>query len=244
MNVKRLFYCFLVLGFLFSGSVAAAEKLYLNTGTRAPYTTEQQQGFLDLLITELFGRLGYEAEVPVYNASARALANANDGVDAGVAMRIAGLEKKYPNLIRIQEKLIDNDFVAYSLSKDIAVDGWASLKPYPVGYILGWQIFERNLPPDVDRTKVKDPQQLFFMLQMGRVNVALYERWQGLWRAKQLDLKVQIHEPPLAQVKMYIYLHKKYAHLVGPAAEALAEMKRDGTWDEIAEKTLRPLLPK
>ncbi len=139
--------------------------------------------------------------------------------------------------------MIDNDFVAYSLNEDVVVDSWDSLKPYPVGYILGWQIFERNLPSDVSRFKTKDPQQLFLLLQKGRVDVALYERWQGMWRAKQLNLKVQVHEPPLARVAMYIYLHKKYVHLVTPAAEALAEMKRDGSWDAIAEKTLMSLLP-
>ncbi|MES9903208.1 MAG: hypothetical protein ABW168_11115 [Sedimenticola sp.] len=234
----------LALLLLFCAGAASAEKLFLNTGTGAPYTTELRQGFLDLLISELFGRLGYEAEVSVYGASARALKNANEGVDAGVAMRIAGLEKKYPNLIRVPEKLIDNDFVAYSINQNITVDDWESLRPYQVGYILGWQIFERNLPSEVDGTKVVNPQQLFLLLQKERIEVALYECWQGLWRARQLGLDIQMHDPPLASVEMYIYLHKKYAHLVDRVAEVLAGMKQDGSWDAITGRTLTPLMPK
>jgi polar amino acid transport system substrate-binding protein len=227
------------------GAVAdAAEKMQFNTGTRAPYTTEDQQGFLDLLIAELFKRVGHEAEVIVYSASARALANANSGIDAGVAMRIKGLEAKYPNLIRVPEKLIDNDFVAYSKGLPLITASWQSLDNYTVGYILGWQVFEKNLPQGVTREKVGDVQQLFSILERGRIELALYERWQGLWRARNEGLTVTLHEPPLAQSEMFIYIHNSYAHLVDRVAEALSEMKRDGSYQAIVAQTLTPLIQK
>jgi hypothetical protein len=37
---------------------------------------------------------------------------------------------------------------------------------------------------------------------------------------------------------MFMYLHKKHAHLAEPAARALRAMKADGTWRRIAAQSL------
>ncbi len=219
----------------------AEDKLQLNTGTLSPYTTADQQGFLDLMIKDLFQRIGVDAEVVVYSASARALANANSAKDAGVAMRIKGLEKRFPNLIRVPEKLIDNDFVAYSKDLDVVTDNWQSLKPYRVGYILGWQVFEKNLDKSQTKEKVINPMQLFTQLQSDKVDLVLYERWQGLQLAKNLGIDIKQHQPVLHKNEMYIYMHKKYAHMVTPLSEALVQMKKDGSYQRIIDKTLSPL---
>jgi polar amino acid transport system substrate-binding protein len=223
-------------------AAGAAEPLLLNTGTRYPYTSEDGQGFLDLAIAEAFRRVGRDARVAVYAASKRALAHANAGIDDGAAMRVRGLEASLPNLIRVPEKLIDNDFVAYSLRRDMRIVDWGSLRPYDVGYILGWKVFERGLGANGAATRVRGPEQLFTLLAKRRVDAVLYERWQGLWRARRLGLDVVVHEPPLARREMFIYLHKKHADLVKPVARALRAMKRDGTYQAIVDRVLTPLL--
>ena len=220
---------------------ADAAKLMLNTGTRAPYTTEAKTGFLDLVIAEVFRRIGHQAEVPVYGASARALSDANEGIDDGAAMRVKGLEKKYPNLIRVPEKVIDNDFVAYSKNLRVNTNSWVALKAYDVAYILGWKVFERGLKGAKNVTLPRNADQLITLIKNDRVDIILYERWQGLKRAKDQGLKLRVHEPPLAKREMYMYLHKKHAALVDGAAKALADMKRDGTYQAIIDKTLTPL---
>ncbi|MES9878340.1 MAG: hypothetical protein ABW162_12320 [Candidatus Sedimenticola sp. PURPLELP] len=240
--IKTALVISLILGMSVS-ELTAGETLTLNTGTRNPYTTEEGQGFLDQVIGELFRRIGEKAEVTVYDASARALANANNGIDAGAAMRIKGIEKKYPNLVMVPEKLIDNDFVAYTLRYDYKIESWADLSSYLTGYILGWQIFERQLPPGTQAEKAVDPGQLFTLLQKGRVDVILYERWQGLWRAGHMGMDVLTHEPPLAQRAMYIYLHRRHAHLVESLSAELARMKQDGSYQAIVARTLTPLTP-
>ncbi|MCW8914965.1 MAG: transporter substrate-binding domain-containing protein [Magnetovibrio sp.] len=212
-----------------------------NTSTSAPYVTDDQQGFQDLVIAEAFKRLGLKARVEKYDASARALINANDGVDDGVAMRIKGLEANFPNLVRVQERLIVNDFVAYSRGLDLRSETWESLKPYMVGYINGWVIFERNLPSNQPKATVRDPQQMFAMLNKQRIDVALYERWQGLYNAHSSGLIVKVHEPPLASVDMYMYVHKKHAKLAQPLAKVLRAMKADGTYQAIYDKSLTVL---
>jgi len=47
--------------------------------------------------------------------------------------------------------------------------------------------------------------------------------------------------PPLARVEMFIYLNKKHAALVPKAAQALVEMKTDGSYQKLYDAYLKPL---
>ncbi|WP_170827100.1 substrate-binding periplasmic protein [Magnetovibrio blakemorei] len=223
---------------------AEPQTYVLNTSTGEPYANDAGTGFQDLVVAEAFKRIGLKGRVERYVASARALINANEGIDQGVAMRVMGLDKKYPNLVRVDERLIENDFVAYSRDLNFSTDSWQSLEPYVVALINGWVIFERNLSPTQSKTAVTEPDQMFAMLAKKRVDVVLYERWQGLYRARLSGLDVRIHEPPLASVNMYMYVHQDYAHLAPKLAQALRDMKADGTYQAIFDKALTPLMQK
>lgn len=220
----------------------AAETLVISTGNGPPFTTPQRDGFFDQLLAEAFRRVGSQAEMRVHESSERALINANLGIDDGVAARIKGLEVQYPNFVRVPEKLFDNDFVAYSLHFEFATPDWQSLAPYHVAYLIGWKIFENNLAGKREATQVKDAAQLFSLLQQERTDVVLYERWQGLWRARAMGLPVKTMEPPLARQEMYCYLNRKHAELVPKVAAALAAMKRDGSYQRIFDATLTSLV--
>jgi polar amino acid transport system substrate-binding protein len=113
-----------------------------------------------------------------------------------------------------------------------------------VALINGWVIFERNLSPTQAKTAVTEPDQMFAMLAKNRVDIVLYERWQGLYRARLSGLDVRVHEPPLASVDMYMYVHQDYAHLAPKLAQALRDMKADGTYQAIFDLTLTPLTQK
>ena len=219
----------------------AGGALVLNTGVRAPYTQPDRSGFLDRLVAELFRRVGLRAEVQVYEASERAMQNANAGIDDGIAMRIKGLEAQYPHLIRVPEKVIDNDFVAYSRRHDFPTRSWDALAPYHVAHIIGWKVFENNLGSRGEITRVRNAELLFELLRQDRADVILYERWQGLWWAREMALEAHLLEPPLASQEMFIYLNRKHAALVGPVAAALAAMKKDGSYRRIFDETLKPL---
>ena len=52
---------------------------------------------------------------------------------------------------------------------------------------------------------------------------------------------MKVHEPPLASVDMYMYMHKEHAHLVPKLAQALKDMKADGTYRKIFDEILTPL---
>lgn len=215
-----------------------AQMLRLNSGVGAPYLQEDKKGFLDLLIPEVFRRLGVPAEGVRYAGAERAMINANTGIDDGVALRIKGLEKTYPNLVRIEEKIIDNDFIAYSMHLDFATTGFDALKSHQVGYINGWKIFEAGLLPETPVTKVQDAEQLFTLLENGRVDLVLFERWQGNHILRQRGIKAHALRPALVTTEMFMYLHAKHAHLVEPAAQALRAMKADGSYQRIAMQSL------
>lgn len=217
----------------------AAPGIVLTSGAQAPYATPERQGFLDQLIAAVFRELGLEAELLIYpTATERAMLNASEGVDDGLAMRVAGLERQYPHLIRVPEPVTVNDFVAFSTRHRFATRNWQSLRPYGVGYISGWKVFEQNVPTGRDVTQVRDAQQLFTLLARDRVDVVLYERWQGLAHTRAMGLAVQVMEPPLVRTPMYIYLHKKHAALVPRVAQVLARFKNDGTYDRLHDATL------
>lgn len=215
-----------------------AEPLRLNSGVGAPYFQPDKKGFLDLLVPEVFRRVGVAAVAVRYEASERAMINANNGVDAGVAMRIRGLEKIYPNLVLVDEKVLDNDFVAYSRQLGLATTDFGVLKDYHVGYIHGWKVFEAGVPPGTAVTKAKDADQLFGLLANDRADLILFERWQGnhILRARGIEARMLL--PPLATTEMYMYLHKNHAHLAEPVARALRAMKADGAYRRIAVQTL------
>ncbi|HEY0832454.1 MAG TPA: transporter substrate-binding domain-containing protein [Azospirillum sp.] len=237
----RFLAALLVAGTL-AGRADAADRLFINTGVGAPYVQEDRQGFLDLLVGEVFRRLGHEAEIAFYASAERALMNADSGVDDGDALRVRGLEAIYPNLIRVPEKVIDNDFVAYSLRQDVATTGWDALRPFQLGFIIGWKIFEANLGQGFQTTSVQNADQLFTLLAADRADLVLYEEWQGRWIARRRGLPVKVLNPPLLSTEMFMYLNRKHAALVEPAAAALRAMKADGTYDAIARRTLVPLL--
>ena len=221
-------------------SACAAEPLRLNSGVSDPYFQPGKKGFLELLIPEIFKRICVEAEAVQYMASERAMINANNGIDDGIALRIKGLEKSYPNLVRVEEKIIDNEFVAFSIRHAFATTSFDTLRGHQVGYINGWKVFETNLPADIATTKVQDVTQLFNLLANDRADIVLYERWQGEHVVSKHDIKATMLRPPLVTTEMFMYLHKKHAHLAEPAAQALRRMKSDGSYQRIAAQTLPP----
>jgi polar amino acid transport system substrate-binding protein len=219
----------------------AANVLVINTTGKPPLNTPQRNGFMDLVAAEALRRIGYRLET-VQLPAERGLTNSNAGVDDGEMSRIAGLERLYPNLIRVPEKIMDWEFNAFT-NKSIHINGkWSDLSPYAVAYINGWKILEKNVPDEAEITRVQNPRQLFALLHKERTDFIIYERWGGLnIIQKQKFDEMRIIMPPLAVKDMYIYLHKKHEKLVPQVARALYEMKQDGAYQRIHNQTLAPL---
>jgi len=236
--LKIILSSFLTCSFTFSVS---AKELTINTTGKPPLNTADASGFMDLVTKEALNRIGYSLKT-IQLPAERGLKNVNSGIEDGEMSRIKGLEKLYPNLVRVPEKIMDWEFVAFSFQKIDLSHGWSGLLPYSVSYINGWKILEKNVPKKAEQTKVRTPEQLFSILSKKRTDLILYERWGGLLFTKEHHLRnVKIQSPPLATKEMFIYLHKKHLDIVPKLAASLKSMKTDGSYQEIFNKLLKPL---
>ena len=222
-------------------SHAAENILVLNNTNDAPYTTAAGDGYLDIIAREAFRRCGLSLQL-VKQPPERGLLNANSGQLDGDLTRIKGIEKLYPDLVMVPEKLIDWEFVAFA-NKPAMVTNWETIYASPVGHIIGWKIFEQMLQGAPAVTVAQDAEQLFTLLSLKRVNVILYEKWLGLAMAKQLGLNNMSHNMlPLQKREMFIYLHKRHQQYVPRLANALREMKQQGFYTQVYQTHLKPFI--
>lgn len=220
-------------------SPALCATVVFNTANKPPNAADDHTGLCDSIMTEACRRLGLVLKI-VNLPSERALINANEGIDDGNFARIKGLEKRYPNLIRVDEEITTFEFVAFSAGPAFRTEGWESLRPYRVGVITGWKMLEDHITGVAALTKVRDERLLFGLLAAGKTDLVVYDRQQGRVLVKQLGLPgIKPLEPPLAVERMYPYLHKRHAALVPKLEQVLRAMKQDGTFQRIVAEALR-----
>ena len=209
----------------------AADRPVLTVSTN---NTPLDRKALQALSEEAFRRAGVGLQL-VSLPSERSLVAANQGEVDGEGLRVAGLEDSYGNLVRVPERYVAISFVAFARDRTISVaQGWDSLKPHRVAFIHGWKMFESNASAARTVNKVDKPEQLFQMLEHGRIDLALYTLADGAAQVRKLGLQgVVALSPTLKDVDMYLYLHRKHAALVPKIASALREMKADGSHQRI-----------
>ncbi len=208
---------------------ARAETLTISTNN-APL---DRQALHDLS-KEAFRRIGVDFTL-VSLPSERSLHSANLGEVDGEGLRVPGLASQYPNLVQVPERYIGISFVAFAKDASIRLDhGWDSLKPHRVAFINGWKMFEGNAGGARSVSKVDKAEQMFLMLDGGRIDLALYTRADGVALARHMGLSsIAPLAPALKDVDMYLYLHRKHEALVPKLARALREMKADGSYSRI-----------
>lgn len=219
-------------------SLAGQTPLCLNTFAGPPLSTHDHTGYYDRILLEAFSRL----KIPVtigHLPAERSLQNANSGIDDGDFVRIYGMERRYPNLIMVPEKIDDFEFVAFTKTLQLQSVNWAALSPYQVGVVRGWKILEENLSNVEKLILVKNQELLFTLLKNNRADVVVYSKHEGSYMLQKLGIAdAIILEPPLDVKPMYLYLNKKHAELAAPLAEVLKKMKEDGTYAAIAQQSL------
>lgn len=235
----RILYAIMLVIALSMARPAHSQTIVLNTANDSPNSTYDHTGICDRIMTEAFRRMGITLKI-VNLPSERALVNANEGLDDGNFARVEGLDKQYPNLIRVSEEITTFEFVAFSRKAAFKTAGWDSLKPYNVGIITGWKILENNIAGVKSLTKVSDELLLFKLLLNAKVDVVVYDRMQGKVVLNRLAAEgIRELKPPLAVKGMYPYLHKRHADLVPKLEHTLWAMKKDGTFKRIVGETLR-----
>jgi len=240
-NILFFFLCLLV------STPVLSQTIVLNTAFGSPVSNDAQTGFADVVLSEAFRRIGYTLETQRLPAE-RALINANQGIDDGDLLRVAGLQKKYTNLIQVPEKIMAIDMVLFSKNEpSFVVNGWESVASHSLAIITGWKIMEENfgrLGNQIEIIKTDNAEQLFTLLAKDRVDFIAYSNWSGLGYLKAHNItNVTMLDPPLARPALYTYLHKKHKKQVPGLTAAIREMKADGTFQAMFDRLLKPYLP-
>ncbi|WP_052078417.1 substrate-binding periplasmic protein [Spirochaeta lutea] len=213
----------------------AEEPVIISTSYQNFLSNCQGTGMLDEIILEAFRRVGGRAKV-VYNPTEQALYDVNAGIFQGELNRVAGMEKDFPNLVRVPEANMVMDFVAFS-RQALQIRSWEDLRELSIGIVRGWKILEEQTADFPWVILVPTQVELFTMLDKGRIDVALYDYATGYTVLADLGYQGIRHlEPPLATRPMYLYLHRDYRELVQPLADALRAMKADGTYQEMVSR--------
>ena len=233
----------ILLLFCLNASASMPQVVRINSGYTPPLSTPDQDGYFDLLLKEAFSRIGLTVEIVLLPAE-RSLVEAARGQADGDVGRVAAIADIYPDLLMVPEPVLDQrQFVAFSLHPCSTPD-WASLAGKHIGFLRGWKIFEQNRILAASSIRTETLEQLFLLLEMGRIDLALTARLDGLVMTKNLGLdNVVVCEPPLAVQTMYLYLHRKHADLVLPLSNALREIKNDGTAETIKTRLARDYVP-
>ncbi len=221
---------------LFAASVASlpAEPLVFASSYSPPYSSEDYPGILERILTEACERIG--VEVAFRNLPAeRALADANAGFVDGVVARVENMERMYYHLVRIRSASIESrDFVAFSRGGVPPILSWNDLAAYNITYVRGWKIFENNATAAKSAVAVDSTRRAFELLARNRTDVVLNARLDGTLMAAELGIDdIRIHEPPLASLSLYPYVHRRNARYILALTAALEEMKADGTFVRI-----------
>lgn len=203
-------------------------------------------GTVDTVISEVilrkaYNKLGIGIAIKEYPGE-RALKLANAGRVAGDVQRIDGLGEKYQNLIQVRPAINFIEGAVFSKTARITVSGWDSLKPHRIGLIRGIKFAEINTK-GMKTEKVPDYENLFRMLQKGRVDIAISPRLNGHYQLKRLGI-TGIHEllPPVQKFQLFHYLHKKNVNLVPKLSQVLSAMQNSGELDRLRNHIVSVIL--
>lgn len=227
------------------GRAFAVDEVFFVGG--APLDTYQPR-VITALLTEAFWRNGIKFRAEHY-PSARSLLMSDSGRADGELHRVYEFHEvsqgKYPNLVRIESQLMSIYLAVFSNRKDITIRQWSDMEGAYIGYMRGRQNVKQHLSALKDASIYPQNTEygLFKMASDGRVDYAVSESFEG-WRMLQQHPELQsvTEVGKLEETKIYAYMNKKHAKLAKRIAATLEDMKRDGSFQRIVDKTVAELL--
>lgn len=213
----------------------AAEEMRIATGHGAISQTALS------VLREAYRRVGIPVRETATQAD-QALKEANRGELDGVPARVAGLENRYPNLIRIPVAVVTVDAMAFGNKVPLVLHNWDSLRPYRIGILKGVQ-YAADGTRGMQVESFGDNAQLFAKLESEEIDFAVATRIEGVLMMRELRTKrVTMLEPPLGRVVLYHYLHASHRDLVPKLTASLTAMEREGRMRHILQQTLARML--
>lgn len=212
---------------------ANAERLVISQN-QGSQTHSLAQG----IVQEVYAELGIDVEFQQYPAM-RGVVLANAGTVDGDVARIDGIERSYPNLIRVPTPIFQLRAYAYGLDERISVDDWSDLQGLRVGIIYGVEYMEVGTR-GIERERYQRFDAMFNALFARRIDVAISSRPQvaEISVINQDQTKLHILGRPLRDAPLYHVLHKKHGELVSRVDRQLRSMQETGRLDELYQSLL------
>ena len=243
-------FCFFIASLVYANNAVTASAAARALNLKCPLACYQKEKVListfkkyplSLTVSEIvksaYAKLGVGVEVR-YLPGKRSLHYSNTGHADGELFRIQGIEQVYPNLMRVPVAIMELETIAYAKRTDIVIDGWASLKPYKIGFLRGFKKAEKNTQ-GMHIYSAEQMSSLFNLLVNGRVDLVVESRIGGKNSLdSQFHASVMSLEPPIAKFKIFHYLHRENKSLLLGLTKVLEEMQTSGELQQIIDQMI------
>jgi hypothetical protein len=225
---------------LFALSITAGATTIKNTmNNTADIEFAAIEGLVDqkigkLILTDIYQELGLKIQIMSFSSN-RAQYEANFGPKAGEVMRVWSYGDINKNLIRVPTPYYSITTSAFSLKKSaITINNIHDLKGCKITRLRGIK-HTKNITKDLPFiSKSSSSESMFKLVQQGNVDIALTNYMEGTEILKTLKLEDEIvASAPLAEQKLYHYLHKDHKALVSKVDDVIKKFKRNGKLAQI-----------
>jgi len=230
----------LLLSMALISSIARAQELRIVAIERNPVSWVASR-----LLACVYEHAGLRLRVEALPAIRAGLVAATDSAD-GELLRRHDYPVRSPQLLRVDPSYYGISLVAFSMpDRSVKVQQPADLARYAVASIRGLttaQTLTDALPGSSPVTLVGSPEQMFQMLQLHRVEVALETRLAGSYTAARLGLRDLVVSPPLARFELHHYLSVRHRALMPRISASIQTMKKSGALDRMTAQFERELM--
>jgi polar amino acid transport system substrate-binding protein len=185
-----------------------------------------------MVMTEIYKRTGYDMTIVRFPGK-RSLVESNLGTTEGELMRIEGIEKSYPNLVRVPYVIGRLIAVALVRKGQPQVFDISELQDKRVGILRGVEYTE-IVTKKLDRQILNSVDSLFNILLRGRVDVVLFPALdvQAFIKSHGLENEIDIGDP-IVDFPLYHYLHKGSQGIADELAEEMQRMTKNGELNKL-----------
>lgn len=175
----------------------------------------------------------------------RSLVESSQGRVDGEVHRILAVQNEFPSLIPVRPSINYIEPSAFVKQRDFRIDGWSSIAPYSIGIVRGVGSSERGTNGMGRVEAVATMDQLMQMLDSGRIEVAVNDRFSGVLVNKRLRLDTALRplSPALERIPLYHFLHERHRDLVPRLEAVVRAMEASGELErlrlEITTRMLR-----
>lgn len=184
------------------------------------------------ILSEAYENIGINVTIEEL-PSKRALFLSNKGITDGELIRIDNIDLKYTELIKVPVAYMSIRHMVWTKNVVLPCNDKVNLSPYLIGFNRGY-LFAEGVTKGMNKYAAGSFQQVFKMLDLGRVEVAIATDYTGKSIIRELDLQgISMLPTPLDITPVFHYLHDKNKHLLDRITSSLQKMQRDGRFNKI-----------